>query len=264
MRKLFILFIFFNITNLNAQDYAIKQLEESPRHHEWIKIKSNDRDLHLFVAYPEISEKATTVIVIHENRGLNDWARSMTDQLAEAGYLAIAPDLLSGASKEYEKTMDYPTSDDARKAIYGLDADEVTNDLINTLQYAKSVEASNKKVAVMGFCWGGSQTFRFATNSNEIEAALVFYGTAPKEKEPFQNISVPVYGFYGGNDARVNATIEQTENFMNELNKTYKYEIYEGAGHAFMRRGDDPGGDQPNVDARNQSWERLKNILNNL
>jgi carboxymethylenebutenolidase len=81
MRHLLIIIIFFLATYTNAQDYAIKQLEESPRHHEWVKIKSNDRDLHLFIAYPEISEKATTVIVIHENRGLNDWARSMTDQL---------------------------------------------------------------------------------------------------------------------------------------------------------------------------------------
>jgi carboxymethylenebutenolidase len=241
-----------------AQDYAIKQLENSPRHHEWNTVESNNRDLHLFVAYPEVSEKATTVIVIHENRGLNDWARSMTDQLAEAGYLAVAPDLLSGASDKYEKTSDYPTSDEARTAIYSLDQENVTTDLLNTIAYAKNIDASNGKIVVMGFCWGGSQSFLLATDTDAIEAAMVFYGTAPKDKSLLANIEVPVYGFYGENDSRVNSTIGETEEKMREYNKRYEYEIYGGAGHAYMRRGDDPEGDDDNVHARNESWDRLK------
>ncbi|MDH5609632.1 MAG: dienelactone hydrolase family protein, partial [Cyclobacteriaceae bacterium] len=179
MKTLTVLFLLFASMFVHAQEYAIRQLEDSPRHHEWVVVKSNGRNLHCFVAYPEIAEKAPVVIVIHENRGLNDWARSLTDQLAAAGYLAIAPDLLSGASREYEKTKDYPTTDAAREAIYRLDADAVTADLDAVFAYAKTINAGNGKIHVMGFCWGGSQSFRFATNNSGLTAAFVFYGTGP-------------------------------------------------------------------------------------
>ena len=181
------------------------------------------------------------------------------------GFIAIAPDLISNTVDGVEKTSDFETSDDARSAIYGLDADNVTRDLKAVLEYAKSIEAGNGEVYVVGFCWGGSQSFRFATNAaDEIEAAMVFYGTGPQEVEEYSTIKVPVYGFYGGADNRVNATIEKSEEAMNSYDKTYIYEIYEGAGHAYMRRGDDPEAskDDPNVIARNASWERLIKIVN--
>ncbi len=247
-----------------AQNYAIQQLENSPRHHEWVEIQSNGRTMHNFVAFPERSDKAPVFIVIHENRGLNDWARSFTDQLAEKGFIAIAPDLISNTVEGIEKTSDFETSDAARSAIYGLGADNVTQDLKAVLKYAKSIEAGNGEIYVVGFCWGGSQSFRFATNvGKDIEAALVFYGTGPQEAEEYSSIEVPVYGFYGGADNRVNATIERSEEAMNSYGKTYNYVIYDGAGHAYMRRGDDPESsqDDPNVKARNASWERLMNII---
>ena len=254
-------------TSLIAQDYATAQLENSPRHHEWVTLESSGRTMHNFVAYPEKSEDATVVIVIHENRGLNDWARSFADQLAAAGYIAVAPDLISNTVDGVEKTSDFENSDAARQAIYALDGEMVTQDLLNVLEYAKSIEAGNGNIAVAGFCWGGSQSFRFATNAGDaIDAAMVFYGTGPDELSAYQRIEAPVYGFYGGDDQRVNSTIEGSENMMNEAGKTYKYEIYEGAGHAYMRRGDDPNApaDDPNVEARNASWERLKEILGGL
>lgn len=250
-----------------AQDYAIQQLEDSPRHHEWVALESNGRTLHTFVAYPEVSKDATVVIVIHENRGLNDWARSFADQLAGKGFIAVAPDLISNTVEGFEKTSDFATSDDARSAIYGLDPDFVTEDLKHVLSYAHDIEAGNGKVAVAGFCWGGSQSFRFATNAGDgIEAALVFYGTGPREENHYESIEVPVYGFYGGNDNRVNSTIEMSEQAMAKFENTFHYEIYEGAGHAFMRNGDDPEleSDHPNKVARNKSWDRLVEILNNL
>ena len=250
-----------------AQDYALQQLENSPRHHEWVTIESNNRTLHNFVVYPETSEPAPVVIVIHENRGLNDWARSFADQLAGKGFIAVAPDLISNTVEGIEKTSDFETSDAARQAIYSLEPDFVTTDLMNVLEYAKTIEAGNGSIAVAGFCWGGSQSFRFASNAgNAIDAAFVFYGTGPDAEEAYQNIEVPVYGFYGGDDQRVNSTIGNSETAMDEFDKTYEYEIYEGAGHAFMRRGDDPeaASDNPNVMARNKSWERLVSILNSL
>lgn len=250
-----------------AQDYAIQQLENSPRHHEWVEIESNGRTLHTFVAYPEVSENATVIIVIHENRGLNDWARSFADQLAEKGYIAVAPDLISNTVDGFEKTSDFPTSDEARSAIYGLDPDFVTEDLMHVLSYANGIEAGNGKVAVAGFCWGGSQSFRFATNAGDgIEAALVFYGTGPRDESAYWEILVPVHGFYGGNDNRVNSTIEMSEAAMKKFENSFEYEIYEGAGHAFMRSGDNPelASDHPNKLARNKSWERLVKILGEL
>lgn len=248
--------------SVSAQDYAVEQLENSPRHHEWVTIESQDRNLHNFVAYPQVDENVPVVIVIHENRGLNDWARSFADQLAGKGYIAVAPDLLSNTQEGIEKTSDFETSDAARSAIYELDPDAVTRDLQNVLAYAQSIDAGNGQVAVAGFCWGGSQTFRFATNAGDaIEAAFVFYGTAPDDQEAINQIEAPVYGFYGGDDQRVNSTIERTEQMMQQAGNIYKYEIYEGAGHAFMRSGDDPNGTEANVTARNQSWERLITLL---
>lgn len=262
-----IILLLFSSTSAFSQSYAVNQLENSPRHNEWVTIESNDRTLHNFVAYPESSEPAPVVIVIHENRGLNDWARSFTDQLAEKGFIAIAPDLISNTVDGIEKTSDFTNSDAARQAIYDLDPDHVTTDLMKVLEYAKSISAGNGQIAVTGFCWGGSQSFRFATNAGDmIDASFVFYGTGPEKAEAYSSIQVPVYGFYGGNDERVNSTIEDTKEAMEKYDKTFQYEVYEGAGHAFMRRGDDPSAasDDPNVKARNASWERLVKLLENL
>lgn len=252
---------FFVASGLLAQDYAIEQLENSPRHHEWVEVEYNGRTVHSFVAYPETSEETPAVIVIHENRGLNDWARSFTDQVAEAGYIAIAPDLLSEFSNKYNLTTDFPTSDAAREALYTLDQEQITEDLNAVREYIMNIPAANGKVVVVGFCWGGSQTFRYATNSEEPEAFMVFYGSAPEDPKDVQRITAPVYGFYGENDQRINSGIPDIEDMMNEFGKTYEYEIYEGAGHAFMRAGDDPNADEASKEARNAAWDRLKNLL---
>lgn len=259
-----VLMAFFAVTS-SAQDYALEQLENSPRHHEWITLESQDRQLHNFVAYPEVDEEVPVVIVIHENRGLNTWARSFTDQLAGKGYIAIAPDLLSNTQEGIVRTSDFETSDAARSAIYDLSPDGVTEDLKTVLEYAQNVDAGTGQVAVVGFCWGGSQSFRFATNAGDaIEAAFVFYGTAPEDQEAISRIDVPVYGFYGGDDQRVNSTIPRTEKMMDAADNTYEYEIYDGAGHAFMRSGDDPQGDPAEVNARDEAWDRLTDLLDAL
>jgi len=248
--------------SLPAQDYAIKQLEKSPRHHEWVDVSVGEkRVVHCFVAYPEKKENTQAVLVIHENRGLNDWARSLTDQLAEKGYLAIAPDLLSGFSEKYDRTADFPTSDEARTGIYRLEMKQVMQDLDSVFNYIKNDPACNGEVSVMGFCWGGSQCFNYASVNPDIKAALVFYGTPPKTTGAYKTIETPVYGFYGGEDQRVNATIPTAETIMKGNDKFYEYVIYPGAGHAFMRRGDDPKGERANKRARRKAWKRIKKIL---
>jgi carboxymethylenebutenolidase len=249
------------ITVLNAQDWAIRQLENSPRHQEDIIIKNGDKDLSCFLVYPEVSGAATTVILIHENRGLNDWARSMADQVAGEGFIVIAPDLISGMAPDGGNTPDFSNSDEARSAIYALDPDGITSDLNAVYDYASKIPAGNGKVVVMGFCWGGTQTFRYATNNEKAKAFMVFYGTGPGEEAEYKRIKAPVYGFYGGNDNRVNATIPDSEMFMKDTGKKYEPVIYQGAGHGFMRAGQEPDASEDNRKARDAAFERLIGLL---
>lgn len=248
-------------TGLFAQDFALKQLENSPRHHEWVEIQSGDRIIHAFVAFPEVSTNTLAVIVIHENAGLTDWVRSFSDQLAERGFLVIAPDLLSSFDETNKKTSDFATGDAARAAIYKLEPGQITKDLEAVQTYITKEPSSNGKTAVMGFCWGGAETFRFVSNNNQVLAGLVFYGSPPKTYEEIEKIKVPVYGFYGGNDQRINASIPETEAWMKQAGKTYDYVIYPGAGHGYMRQGDSPSATGENLDAKNKSWERIVEIL---
>ena len=242
-----------------AQGDALKRLEDSPRHQEWVNIEFEGGSIKAFLVYPEVKEKVTAVVVIHENRGLNDWARSVADRLAEEGFLAIAPDLISGMAPGGGGTSDFPTTDDARKAIYELKPDFVTAALNATADYVKALPACNGRLAVGGFCWGGSQTFRFATNRGDLSAACVFYGRAPDSG--FENIVCPVYGFYGEDDNRINATIPETEKRMKQNGKTYKPVIYDGARHAFMRRGETESGEMPNRKAMLSAWQRWLGLL---
>jgi carboxymethylenebutenolidase len=247
-----------------AQDWAKARLEKSPRHGEWVTVTNGSREVKCFITYPEVSQKATAVLVIHEIFGLTDWVRGVTDQLAEAGYIAIAPDLLSGAAPGGGGTAELGAGDAVRRAISSLKPGQITDDLNAVAAYVSRLPASNGKLAVGGFCWGGSQTFRYATNNKEIKAALVFYGSGPDEEEDIKRISAPVYGFYGGNDERVNSTISKSKELMKQAGKTYDPVIYEGAGHGFMRAGEDPAGNEGNKKAREQGWTRVKEILKKL
>jgi carboxymethylenebutenolidase len=246
---------------LTAQDAVKARLDKSPRHHEWVEIQQGDRKVHTFVVFPEVKEKATAVVVIHENKGLTDWVRSVADQLAEAGYIAVAPDLLSGMASGGGKTTDFKSVDDATKAIYALPPNQVTADLNAVADYAAKIPAANGKVAVAGFCWGGAQTFRFATNRDKLAAAFVFYGTGTESAADAAKINCPVYGFYGGNDERVNATIPKSTAAMKQAGKTYDPLTYEGAGHGFMRVGEEASASEANKKAREQAWVRWKQLL---
>ena len=174
-----------------AQDWAKARLEKSPRHLEWIKVKNGEREVNCYIAYPEVKDKAPVVLVIHEIFGLSDWVRGVTDQLAEAGYIAIAPDLLSGAAPGGGGTSELGSGEAVRKAIQSLPAAQVTADLNAAAEYALKLPAANGKLAVAGFCWGGAQSFRFAANNKKLKAAFVFYGAAPDE-EALGKIACPV------------------------------------------------------------------------
>lgn len=239
-------------SNVNVeaiQDWAKARLAKSSRHQEWVKVKNGTREVNSFVVYPEVKHKATAVIVIHEIFGMSDWVQSLTDQLAEAGYIAIAPDLLSGIGPNGGGTSSLDANG-VRQAIGGLPPDQITADLNAVAEYVSKLPGANGKVVVTGYCWGGSQSFRFATNRPSLKAAFVFYGSAPQSnpqgqpfavnKEAIAQISAPVYGFYGENDMRIDATVPGTGDAMKELKKMFDPVTYAGAGHGFMRSGDAP------------------------
>jgi carboxymethylenebutenolidase len=237
------------------------RLETTPRHDEWVTIDRGGRTLHAYVVYPQSGKKAGAVLVIHENRGLTDWVRTVADQLAEKGYLAIAPDLLSGTAPNGGRTSDFPTSDAAREAISKLPREQVVADLAATADYVRKLPSANGKLAVMGFCWGGSRTWDSANTIDNVAVAMPFYGTGPSTDEGVSGIEAPVYGFYGGADARVNATIEPTKALMEKHGKTFEPVIYDGAGHAYMRLGEEASSSQENLTARDASWVRLLALL---
>jgi carboxymethylenebutenolidase len=249
------------VATTSAQEWARTRLEKSPRHLEWVKIKHGNREVNCFIAYPEVKDKATAMVVIHEIFGLSDWVRGVADQLAEAGYIAIAPDLLSGTAPGGGGTAELGGGDAVRKAISSLPPDQVTADLNAVVDYVAKLPACNGKVAVGGFCWGGGQTFRLATNNKSMKAGFAFYDTGPDKEEDIARINCPVYGFYGGNDERVNATIPKSTELMKKAGKTYEPVTYEGAGHGFMRAGEAPDANEPNKKAREESWKRLKDLL---
>jgi carboxymethylenebutenolidase len=266
-------------TTTENQDWAKQRLAKSPRHQEWVKIKykpvkgNTEREVSAFLVYPEVKTKATAVLVIHEIFGMSDWVQSLADQVAEAGYIAIAPDLLSGMGPNRGGTSDVATAGNNAigTAIQALPPDQITDDLNAVADYVGALPSANGKLAVAGFCWGGGQTFRFATNRPSIRAAFVFYGAPPMtgpqgnqipDKAALTRLSSPVYGFYAENDMRINATLPLTMEAMKQLNKTYEPVTYARAGHGFMRAGEDPNDKNPaNKKARDDAWKRWWEIL---
>jgi len=244
-------------TTTTATAPAGSRLETTPRHDEWVDVGS----VRTYVVYPQRSTKAPAIVVIHENRGLTDWVRTVADRLAEEGYIAVAPDLLSGMAPGGGNTKDFPSEDAAREAIGKLDRAKVIENLRAVVEYARAIPAANGTVSVGGFCWGGSRTWDVASNVDGIRHAYPFYGTGPQDAAGVAGIEAPVYGFYGGDDARVNATIDKTAELMKAAGKTYEPVIYEGAGHAFMRLGELPDATPANKKAHDEAWARWLGLL---
>ena len=175
-------FLFLSLAvALNAQDWAKARLEASPRHREYVPLKHGDRTVQALVVYPEVKGKAPVVILIHEIFGLSDWAKEMADELAGQGFIVIAPDLLSGFGPNGGGSSEFAGQDAAVKAVSGLDPNGVLADLDAAADYGKKLPAANGKIAVVGFCWGGSKSFAFATHRKDLSAAFVFYGTGPTD-----------------------------------------------------------------------------------
>src|SRR5215475_10582780 len=259
LRFFFLLVVVFAAHSSHAQEWAKVRLDASPRHHEYVPLKHDSRSVQAFVVYPEVKDKAPVVILIHEIFGLSDWAREMADELAGEGFIVIAPDLLSGFGPNGGGSSEFAGQDATVKAVSGLDPAVVLADLDAAADWAKHVPAGNGKIAVAGFCWGGGKTFAFAAHSKVLSAAFVFYGPGPAD---VSTVTAPVYGFYAGNDARIGATIPATTAAMKAAGKVYEPVTYDGAGHGFMRAGEDPSNTVPgNKTAREQAFSRLVTLI---
>lgn len=234
-----------------GQNDAKAVLDKSPRHGEFVDITvpGAKTPLKAYIVYPERKEKAPVVIVIHEIFGLSDWVRSVADQLGADGFIAIAPDMLSGHAPNGGGTESIGGRQDVMRAVSGLPRDEVTRGLDAVREYEMKLPAASGKTATIGFCWGGGQSFAYATHQPDLSAAVVYYGTPPA-KDAMQKINARVAGFYGGNDARITATVGPTSDQMKQLNKSYTAHVYDGAGHGFLRAQETPD----NKKAADQAW----------
>jgi carboxymethylenebutenolidase len=252
---------------------APEALKNSPRHGEWVDItvpaSGGDGDggqaskLHTWVVYPERKDNAPVVLVIHEIFGLSDWVRAVADQLAAEGFIAIAPDLLSGKGPGGGGTSSFPEGR-ARDAVSALSTDEVNQRLDAARAYGLSLPAATQKSACIGFCWGGSRSFDYAIHQPELNAAVVYYGSGPKGVNVYDSIECPVLGLYAIDDARVTSTVEPTARAMSSLGKSFTHLHYEGAGHGFLRQrsgGESESRDAANLKASQQAWSATIEFL---
>jgi carboxymethylenebutenolidase len=234
---------------------AKEALNRSPRHGEFVDlgVPGEPTKLRTWVVYPERKTKAGTVLIIHEIYGLSDWIRGVADQLAAEGFIAVAPDLVSGLGPGGGGTDSAASRDDVVKLVRAL-TPEMTRARINAARaYAAGIPAANGKLATMGFCWGGGQSFAYAANQPPPTAAVVFYGVSP-DSATLPLVMAPVLGNYGGDDARVDATIAPAQATLEELGKSYEPHLYEGAGHGFLRAQADRDG--ANLRATREAWPR--------
>jgi len=254
-----VLFLALFTTEASSQEWAKARLDASPRHREYVQLKHGTRNLQAFVVYPEAKTKAPVVILIHEIFGLSDWAKEMADELAAQGFVVVAPDLLSGYGPNGGGSSEFASQDATIKAVSGLDPEGVNADLDAATEYGKKIPAGNGQIATVGFCWGGGRSFAFAAHRKDISAAFVFYGPGPSD---VTTIVAPVYGFYAGNDVRIGATLPATTAAMKAAGKVFESVTYDGAGHGFMRAGEDPTNTVPgNKTARDQGFRRLVALL---
>jgi carboxymethylenebutenolidase len=243
-----------------SEQQAKAVLEKSPRHGEYVDVKlpSGGHPVRTWIVYPERKEKAGVVLLIHEVYGLSDWLRGVADQLAREGFIAVAPDLISGLGPNGGGTDSVASRDDVVKLVRAVTPEDATARLNAVREYAIHLPAANGKIATLGFCWGGGRSFAYAAAQPDLNGAVVYYGTPP-EAADLARIKAPVLGFYGGDDARVTTTVAPAEAEMKKLGKSYEPHVFEGAGHGFLRAQEDRAG--ANLKATQSAWPRTVAFL---
>jgi carboxymethylenebutenolidase len=242
-----------------AEEDALAALEHSPRHGEFVDVPyAGGTPIRTWVVYPERSDKAGVVLVIHEIFGLSDWIRGVADRLAADGFIAVAPDLLSGLGPGGGGTDSLASRDEVVKLIRTLSSEESAARIAAVRKWAAAIPAANGKLATMGFCWGGGRSFAAAAAAPPPQAAVVFYGTSP-DSAMLEQVACPVQGHYGGDDARVNATIAAAKQRLKERHQWYEANVYPGAGHGFLRQ--QSGREGANRRASDEAWPKVLTFL---
>jgi carboxymethylenebutenolidase len=213
-------------------------------------IDAGGDSIRAWVVYPERSTPAPVVLVVHEIFGLSNWIRGVADQLAADGFIAIAPDLMTSHDLPTDENGD-PVRDQATATIRGLVPETYHPQLVAIGEWGMALPAAADRYGIVGFCWGGSASFRHAVESASVDAAVVYYGGSPSP-DLLSRVSAPVLGLYAGDDERVNSTVPPADSAMQQLGKPYEYHMFEGAGHGFLRAQD--GRDGANMEATRRAW----------
>lgn len=230
---------------------VVARLETSPRHGEWAMVPMPGGDsIRAWVVYPERATPAPVVLVVHEIYGLTNWIRGVADQLAADGFVAIAPDLMTAKNLPADESGD-PVREQATTAIRTLRPEDYHPQLRAVADWGMALPAASDSYGIVGFCWGGSASFRHAIESSNVDAAVVYYGTSP-DTELLSRVNAPVLGLYGGDDARVNATVAPADSALKALGRSFEYHMFDGAGHGFLRQQD--GRDGANLAATRAAW----------
>jgi len=215
-----------------------------------IKYASTDGTaISAYVTRPKGSEAHPAVLVIHEWDGIKEQIRDVARMLAKAGYVALAPDLLS----RYGGTSSFSTQEAAIAAGRKLDDEMITKDLTGGVNYLKGQSfVRPNRVGVIGFCWGGGKALLFTTRSKDLSASVIYYGSNPANLEDVKNISAPVLGQYGGADERITSAVPKLDEAMKKYGKSFEYKVYPGAPHAF----NSDGSPSYREDAAKEAWSR--------
>lgn len=229
-------------------DGATARLEASPRHGDWLTVRmANGDSIRSWIVYPERPDPAPVVMVIHEIYGLTAWVRGVADQLAAEGFIAVAPDLLTMRNVPRSAGGD-PERDAAVAAVRSLDTDQVHRRIRAIAEHVMAMPAAADVYGIVGYCWGGSTSFEHAVRYPDLGGAVVYYGSSP-EAPALARVRAPVLGLYGGDDARVNATVPRAQEAIPGL---YRAVLFDGAGHGFLRQQD--GRDGANLRATERAW----------
>lgn len=242
--------------NLPAgEDGAKAALDRSPRHGEMVDVAvpGDSTKLRTWIVYPERADRAGVVILVHEIFGLSDWIRAAADQAAREGFIAVVPDLVSGFGPGGGGTESAGSRDDVVKLVRSLTPEITRRRLDAVHDWAVALPAANGRAATMGFCWGGTRSFEYAATQPKLRAAVVFYGPSP-DSATLEQVHAPVLGLYGGDDARVNTTIEGAARRLKQRGRTYETHLFDGAGHGFLRQ--QSGREGANLRASRQAWPR--------
>lgn len=256
--------LLFTFHSANAQDWARRRLESSVLPHQWVTITGGPRNIQAFIAAPANGQKGTVVVLVHGALGMTDWIRSTADRLAEAGYVAVVPDLLSGSGPDGGATETIFGDNAIRTAVYHLDEGEVFKDLDVVMKYASNHPQSNGKMAIAGFSWGGTEAFRFIRGRSDIKAAFIFHAICLTSEKDINQIQVPVFGYFSAGDTYSYPSVAKCAEISKYAKKTFVNRVYEGSGQHFMFEGELPDAKPADKKSRDTSWQSFLDELKKL